>query len=95
MFKTEQRPGLVYAESRDEEALQKWASLVGNMEKMIFKCVLPPTRAPVRDDRPTKVYGERFKEFTSMTGFGEELVRRGLADWWRSNEAFKGKGSIG
>lgn len=76
--------GLVYAESRDETALQLFEKGVRCMSnyKRRFTTIVPVMRAPIREDRPIRRPGQRFVEVDGLTNFGTEMARRGLWDWW-------------
>ncbi|KAI0137330.1 hypothetical protein BJ170DRAFT_55688 [Xylariales sp. AK1849] len=88
LLKTDYPPGLIYAESRDKQALRHWARALAGWHKRFFYCALEPTEAPVTGDRPTKLHGERFKAVKRLQEFGE-VIRRGLYHWWSANKAFK------
>lgn len=75
---------LVYAESRDETALQLFEKDVRCMSnyQQTFSTIVPVVRAPIREDRPIRQPGQRFVEVDGLTNFGTEMARRGLWDWW-------------
>lgn len=76
--------GLVYAESRDETALELFERDVRCMSnhKQTFSTIVPVMRAPIREDRPIRQPGQRFVEVDGLTKFGTEMARRGLWDWY-------------
>lgn len=89
LMKTDGRPGLIYAESSDAAALKDWARKMAAVRGGCYRCVVPPSKAPVPEDRPVKAYGERMIEVGTYKEFGEQLARRGLIDWWLWNKAFR------
>lgn len=76
--------GLVYVESEDKMALQRFEKDVRGMTNYLqrFATIVPPMKAPVPEDRPIRPPGQRFVDVDGQTNFGVEMARRSLWDWW-------------
>ncbi|KAG6362378.1 hypothetical protein INS49_010608 [Diaporthe citri] len=76
--------GLVYAESGDKVALQRFEKDVRGMTnyKQRFVTIVPTMKAPIPEDRPVRPPGQRFVDVEGLTNFGIEMARRSLWDWW-------------
>lgn len=76
--------GLVYAETRNKLALQSFEKDVRGMTnyKQKFVTIVPTMTAPVPEDRPVRLPGQRFVDVEGLANFGTEMARRSLWDWW-------------
>lgn len=76
--------GLVYAESRDKSAVQRFEKDVRAMTNAQhrFSTVVPTMKAPIPEDRPIRPPGQRFVDVDGLANFGTEMARRSLQDWW-------------
>ncbi|KAK7722805.1 hypothetical protein SLS63_009200 [Diaporthe eres] len=76
--------GLVYVESSDKMALQRFEKDVRGMTNYLqrFVTIVPTMKAPVPEDRPIRPPGQRFVDVEGLTNFGTEMARRSLWDWW-------------
>ncbi|KAH9908630.1 hypothetical protein F4778DRAFT_355450 [Xylariomycetidae sp. FL2044] len=75
-------PSLLYAESRDGKALRDMAREIRPKNGFVYRPVVPPCRAPGSGDRPLRLPGDRFMELKKKQAFEDELIKRGLVDWW-------------
>lgn len=76
--------GLVYAESEDKMALQRFEKDVRGMtnNKQRFVTIVPTVKAPITEDRPIRPPGQRFVDVDGLANFGTEMARKSLWDWW-------------
>lgn len=76
--------GLVYVESGDKVALQRFEKDVRGMTnaKQRFVTIVPTMKAPIPEDRPIRPPGQRFVDVDGLSNFGTEMARRSLWDWW-------------
>lgn len=76
--------GLVYAETRNKLALQRFEEDIRRMTnyKQRFVTIIPTMEAPVPEDRPIGLPGQRFVDVEGLANFGNEMARRSLWDCW-------------
>ncbi|KAK9802326.1 hypothetical protein SCARD494_00259 [Seiridium cardinale] len=75
-------PGIMYAESTDEDSLSSWVSAVHELRYKDFHCVQKPAVQRICDqDTPERT--APFNEVDSVAEFGAVMERRGLARWWK------------
>ncbi|KAI1506220.1 hypothetical protein F5X99DRAFT_127363 [Biscogniauxia marginata] len=74
-------PGIMYAESLDEDSISSWVSAVQGLRYKDFQCARKPAASPVRVPHQTTDGG--FEEVTSVAEFGERMEQRGLSSWWK------------
>lgn len=87
-------PGIMFAESADENSLIDWVSDVQALRYKDFRCVARPApaqtvaapcassgRGPSRWTGLLKEPG--FHETESVTAFGKEMEEGGVAEWWK------------
>ena len=71
-------PGMMYAESPDEEPLRDWMSAVQALRYKDFRCVSKPAPAPVHDEKDAG-----FDETGSMNDFAKSMDMRGVGRWFK------------
>lgn len=81
-------PGIMFAESSNEDQLNEWVSTVQALRYKDFKCV----RKPGVSEGVRELLGRGFNEIESVNEFGSEMERRGLGAWWRRGMGYEGEG---
>jgi hypothetical protein len=94
-------PGLMFAQSRDEAALNAWLAAVQGLRYKDFRCVARPapsvasqTRVGVKNQSQASSSEDvAFRETESIAEFGRELDSRGLTAWWKRAMGYAPDGS--
>ncbi|KAL2209421.1 hypothetical protein CC79DRAFT_1367602 [Sarocladium strictum] len=75
-------PGIMFAETRDEDALKEWVTSVQALRYKDFRCVAKPSPSVISQLADGKD-SATWEETTSMQTFGERLEARGLGSWYK------------
>lgn len=74
---------MMFAETRDEDALQQWVAAVKALRYKDFRCIARPL-ATVSVSAVRHMDDLRFEETESMKVFAEKLDSRGLGSWYKA-----------
>lgn len=75
-------PGIMYAESPDEDSLSNWVSAVHELRYKDFQCAHKVASYEVRSAGATDRTAP-FNEVETVAEFGEVMESKGLARWWK------------